>query len=270
VSEEQNNQLPSVPSASGKGKAGRAALNAIGGAIPFAGGLLSAAASYWSENEQDEVNSFLLHWVEMLKQELAEKEKTILEVMARIDIHDDMIKERIKSSEYQSLVKKTFREWAASEGDKKRILIRNILSNAAASRVSSDDVVRMFLDWLKAYSDMHFDVIGAIFNNAGITRGGIWKAIGRVPVREDSADADLFKLLIRDLSTGGVIRQHRETDYYGNFIKKPTGGRSGNSSSGTMKSAFENEEGYELTALGEQFVHYAMNELALRVEFHNP
>ena len=32
-------------------------------------------------------------------------------------------------------------------------------------------------------------------------------------------------------------------------------------------SAFDNQEGYELTALGQQFVHYAMTDLPLRIEF---
>jgi hypothetical protein len=38
-------------------------------------------------------------------------------------------------------------------------------------------------------------------------------------------EVDLFRLAIRDLSTGGVIRQHRETDGCGQYVKKPTGRR---------------------------------------------
>ena len=90
-------------------------------------------------------------------------------------------------------------------------------------------------------------------------------------MREDSADADLFKLVVRDLSTGGIIRQHRETDYYGNFVaKKPTGTRAASSrgDSRTMKSAFDDSESYDLTALGQQFVHYAMNEVTVKIAYH--
>ncbi len=258
---------PKLPATNRHSRTGRAALSAVGGAIPFAGGLFSAAAGYWSEHEQAQVNDFLQHWVDMLKEELKEKEQTIIEVMARLDMQDEAIRNRIKSSEYQSLVKKTFRDWAASDSENKRILVRNILTNAAASKLSSDDVIRMFLDWLKSFSDMHFEVIGAIYNSNGITRGQMWRKIGRGQVREDSADADLFKLLIRDLSTGGIIRQHRPTDYQGNYIKKTTGGRSKPRASSTMKSAFDDQDGYELTALGQQFVHYAMNELAVRIDY---
>ncbi len=33
-----------------------------------------------------------------------------------------------------------------------------------------------------------------------------------------------------------------------------------------MKSAFDDQEPYELTELGRQFVHYAMTEPAIRIE----
>jgi len=266
--DEPDNQalVPRTP-ASKRGQVSRAALSAVGGAIPFAGGLLSAAAGYWSEQEQEKVNQLLQHWMEMLREELREKEQTILEVMARIDMHDEAIQERVASVDFQSLLRKSFREWAATESEAKRKIVRNILANAASSNVSSDDVVRMFLEWLKNFSDMHFEVIGAIYNAEGITRGGIWRKIGRAPVREDSADADLFKLLIRDLSTGGIIRQHREVNYEGQFLKKPTRGQRRSSGSSTAKSAFDEEDGYELTALGREFVHYAMNDLSLRIDY---
>lgn len=36
-----------------------------------------------------------------------------------------------------------------------------------------------------------------------------------------------------------------------------------------IKSAFDNEEEYELTALGDQFIHYAMTDLPLKLEFNS-
>jgi len=250
-------------------KISRGALQAVGGAVPFAGGVLSAIAGAWSEGEQEKVNRFFEHWVRMLQDELKEKEETIIEIMARLDLQDEAISKRVESKEYQSLVKKTFREWSGAESEQKRVYIRNILSNAAASQVSSDDVVRMYIDWINQYSEMHFQVIGAIYNNDGITRGEIWKRIGKGRVREDSADADLYKLLFRDLSTGGIIRQHREVDYYGNFISKTPERRPKGSGPKPPVSAFDEQEGYELTNLGRQFVHYAMSDLPLRIEFQN-
>jgi hypothetical protein len=250
------------------GKAGRGALQVASGAVPLVGGILSALAGAWSEREQAKVNRFFEQWVRMLQDELREKEATVIEVMARVDLQDEKIAQRVESSEFQSLVKKTFRDWAGVESESKRELIRNILANAAASTVSSDDVVRMFIDWIGEYSELHFKVIGAIYNSGGITRGAIWRKIGKGQVREDSADADLYKLLFRDLSTGGVIRQQRDIDYHGNFLtKQPAKG--GNSGAGqkTFTSAFDDEDKYVLTELGQQFVHYAMTDLPPRIEY---
>jgi hypothetical protein len=260
----EDNKLPEDGKAA---KISRGALQVVSGVVPFAGGILSAIAGAWSENEQEKVNRFFEHWVQMLQDELKEKEETIIEIMARLDLQDKAISDRVESKEYQSLVKKTFREWSGAESEEKRVYIRNILANAAASQVSSDDVVRLYIDWINQYSEMHFQVIGAIYNSNGITRGEVWTKIGKGTAREDSADADLYKLLFRDLSTGGIIRQHRETDYNGNFIAKPPERRPTGSGPKPPVSAFDEKEGYDLTELGQQFIHYAMSDLPLRIKF---
>lgn len=267
INEPNFNEEPKPPEGNKSAKIARSALQAVGGAVPFVGGVLSAIAGVWSEGEQEKINRFFEHWVRMLHDELKEKQETIIDIMARLDLQDAAIAQRVESKEYQSLVKKTFREWSGAESDQKRVYIRNILSNAAASKVSSDDVVRMYIDWINQYSELHFQVIGAIYNASGITRGEIWRKIGKGPVREDSADADLYKLLIRDLSTGSIIRQHREVDYYGNFVAKAPQRTTKGSGPKAIVSAFDENEGYELTGLGQQFVHYAMSDLPLRIEF---
>jgi hypothetical protein len=256
------------PEAYRGGKYIRGSLDVAGGLIPFAGGLLSAISGAWSEGEQERVNRFIKHWMQMVADEMREKEQTIVEIMARLDLNDEKTAERVESREYQSLLKKTFREWAGAESEDKRVLIRNILANAAASSMTSDDVIRMFVDWVCTFSVLHFKVIRAIYNDAGVTRRAIWYKIGKAQVREDSADADLFKLLIRDLSTGGIIRQHRETDYAGRFLKKtPARPSTAVAASNVAKSAFDDGDAYELTELGEQFVHYAMTDLPSKIAF---
>lgn len=241
----------------------------IAGIVPYAGGLFAAAAGYWSEHEQEKMNNFFKQWLKMLEDEIKEKQQTILEITARLDIHNEEIAKRITSSEYQSLLKKTFREWAGAESEEKRQYIRNILSNAAATDISSDEVIRLFIDWLSRYSELHFKVIAVIYEHQsdGITRGSVWTELGKKEVAENSADADLFKLLFRDLSTGGVIRQHREVDYYGNFIPKKSQRRP-KGSGPKSTSAFDDEESYDLTELGKQFVHYAMTDLPLKIDYN--
>jgi len=67
-----------------------------------------------------------------------------------------------------------------------------------------------FFDWLDSYHEAHFAVIREIHKNQGPTRHDIWVAVyGDQLPREDSAKADLYRMLIRDLSRGGVIRQAR-------------------------------------------------------------
>lgn len=247
-------------------------MEVIAGMLPGIGGFLSAAATAWSENEQDQVNKVFQQWLQILEDELREKGQTIFEIMARLDVQDQNISHRIESPEFQSILKKAFRNWSKIDSENKRQKIRNILANAAASSIVTDDVIRLFLDWMTEYSDFHFEVVGEIYRNNPISRGEIWRNLNRPDVREDSADADLFKLLVRDLSTGSVIRQQREVDAYGNFVKRKAARRrpgDGGSPDYRMKSAFDEEELYELTELGAQFVHYAMNEIAPRIQYRN-
>ncbi len=237
----------------------------LGGIIPIAGSFLSATAGIWSEKDQEKINQFLKYWLKTLEDELKEKHRTILEIMNRIDLQDKKISERLESKEYLALANKAFRDWNVAESEEKRKYIRNILTNAASSSISTDDVVRLFIEWISKYSEFHFQVIAAIYNNNGITRYGVWHKIRSITAREDSADADLYKLLFRDLSTGGIIRQHRQKDYYGNFIKKTKS--SAKSYSNQASSAFDDNDEYELTELGQQFVHYAMTDLPIRIEY---
>jgi len=256
---------PKKPKNNKWNKAARGVLQ-VAGAVPFVGGLFSAAAGHWSEQEQQRLNDFLKHWMGMMEDDIREKQRAIAEIAIRLDLHDEEISSRVQSSEYQSLLKKAFRDWAGAESDKKQEFVRNILSNAAAANLTSDDVVRLFLDWLHRYSELHFLVIAEIYNNGGITRGEIWDKLRLERPREDSAEADLYKLLFHDLSTGHVIRQHRPTDAYGNFVRQSAPKRRGPASA-TLKSAFDDEKGYELTALGRQFVHYAMTEVPPKLEY---
>lgn len=248
-------------------KAARGALEVAGGAIPIAGGLLSAAASAWSDRAQGEMNDFFLAMMRMHEEELREKQRVIEDMARRLDLQDERIAERVRSVEFRGLVRKALRDWAGAESARKQELVRNVLSNAAQSDLSSDDVIRLFLDWLKSYSEFHFAVIGDIYQSPGATRLEIWQRLaGDIP-REDSSKADLYKLLIRDLSTGGVIRQHRDTDFDGRFINKPKRKTPKGGASRTAKSAFDDEERYVLTAMGDEFVHYAMNEVTIKLEY---
>lgn len=186
------------------------------------------------------------------------------DIAGRFDNLGEQIDERIQSEEYLDVVKKAFRTWDHADTDEKRRLVGNLVANAAGTQLSSDDVLRLFIDWLDTYHEAHFAVIREIYKNPGVTRYDIWMTLRGEMMREDSADADLYKMLIRDLSMGGVIRQARDTTEDGQFLKKPRHQHRRPTSS-TMESAFEDTKPYVLTELGKQFVHYTMTEIVPRV-----
>lgn len=91
-------------------------------------------------------------------------------------MHDEEIAQRVQSKEYQSLLKKAFRQWAGTESQTKQEYIRNILSNAAATKIVDDDVIKLFIDWLATYSEFHFAVIGEIYQKTQEVRAEIFGA----------------------------------------------------------------------------------------------
>lgn len=246
-----------------KNKYKRFALAALG-SVPWIGGIISGIGAIGAEKEQGNIHELQFQWIEEYQKKLFELCNMLDEVCARFDELGDEIDKRIQSTEYISLVKQAFRLWDNAETDDKKKYIRNLLTNAAAVSLCPDDLIRLFMDWIETYHEAHFKVIRIIYQNPGAGRGDIWDQISKERPREDSADADLYKLLIRDLSTGGVIRQARKTDYNGNYLLKRH--HRSKISSGIAKSAFDNSDPYVLTELGKQFVHYTMNEVVKRIE----
>ncbi len=224
---------------------------------------MSATVAADAEAEQQNVNELFLDWLEEHRRELAALQVTLDQITGQLDRFGDIVDERLQDESFLEIVRKGFRTWNDADTTEKREAVRRLLTNAAATKLCSDDVVRLFLDWINLYHEAHFRVIGVINRNPGCTRASIWHEIHGASVREDSADADLFKMLVRDLSTGGVIRQCRPVTAHGEFAKK----RKARTVPGlpVLKSAFCNVEPYELTALGKQFVHYTMEETAPRL-----
>jgi hypothetical protein len=236
------------------------------GSIPWVGGFISAAASLKVDQRGIEKDNLQSKWLEEHSKKMGRLSGTLSEIAGRLDNLGEAIDERVQSEEYLGLVRSAFRAWDRAETDEKRRFVGNLVANAAGTRLCTDDVIRLFVEWLEAYHEIHFAVIREISKNPGATRFEIWEALYGPPTREDSAEADLYRLLIRDLSTGGVIRQDRETTGDGRFMRKrPTRNRKVGAAASTMESAFEDSKPYVLTELGKQFVHYTMNEVVQRI-----
>lgn len=245
------------------GKYARVLLAALSG-IPWVGSFLGAAGTYSAEIENEQFSELQKLWLKEHETKLKRLGVTLASVLDRLESFGEDLQQRIQSEEYLALIRQGFRSWDQAETEEKREFIRKLLENAGGTKLCPDDLVRLFIAWIDLYHESHFAVIRVLHRNAGATRADIWSEIGGARVREDSAEADLFKLLIRDLSTGGVIRQHRDTTPFGEYVRKAQKS-SGSRASATMKSAFDDQEQYELTELGKQFVHYTMNELVTQV-----
>jgi len=245
-------------------KIARYALSAIGGAIPLAGGLVSGAGNAWEENNQEKVNDLLKKWLELQQEEIKEIGQTLVEILIRLDPNDPRIVERIESKEYLSILKKAFRDWSAAESEEKRVLVRNLLSTAAADSIVDDDIVRLFIEWIGTYSEFHFRIIALIYQNPRIDRKTMGIQLFESLPQDASAKADLFALAIHDLSTGHVIRQYTKINSRGELLKSTS--KRSSSSSSVKKSPFSAGEPYALTELGQQFVHYTMSDLTTKIE----
>jgi hypothetical protein len=238
------------------------------GSIPWIGGFLNAAADYKFQESSVRQDSLQTQWLEEHQAKLSELRYALDEIQRRFEALGEGINERLQSDGYLTLVRKTFRAWDSADTAEKKRYLANVITNAAGTRVCSDDVVRLFIDWLELYHEAHFAVIRQIYSNPGYSRFEIWTDIYGELVREDSAEADLYRLLIRDLSTGGVIRQVRDVNELGQFVRrKPRRVRAPDRNPNlTLESAFEDSKPYALTELGKQFVHYTMNEVVTRID----
>ncbi len=236
------------------------------GSIPWVGGVLSAAASLGAEIDQEEINELQKLWLQEHEVKLEELGDTLKDIFSRLDNFGEEVQQRVESEEYLSLVRSAFKSWDEADTQEKRQMIKKLIANAGATTTSPDDLIRLFMKWIDQYHESHFLVIKEIYKNPRITRGGIWDKIytdGRPS--EDSAEADLFRYLIRELSMGSVVRQERETNDQGEFIKRTKVGQNRGSASSVMESAFEDTKPYVLTELGKKFVHYVIDDVVPQI-----
>lgn len=241
------------------------------GSIPWIGSYLSilgAVAGLSAEFDQEKLNDLLKLWIEEHQPKLEELKLTINDISSRLDGLGEEIQQRIESPEYLSLVRNAFHAWDEAETAEKREYIKRLISNAGATKLVEDDLVRLFISWINNYHESHFAVIKEIYKNPGITRGQIWDNIhpGTERPSDNSSQAGLYSYLIRELSLGGVIHLEKETNSRGEYLKKTTTYRPKGTASQTIESPFEDTKPYVLTELGKEFVHYVLNDVVKQVE----
>jgi hypothetical protein len=246
------------------------AISAATGSSPLVSGAVTGTVSgvigAWSEQEQEAINLLLAECIRQDRKQIEDVKNNVMQIMVRLNLDDDKIASRVESPQYQNLLRRAFRLWTFLESEERREYIRRLLTHAGDPRINEDDYIRLFIDWIGRYSELHFRVIRELHQNPGLTRAEIWQAIHGENVREDSKEADIFKCLISDLSIGHVIRQERQTDHQGKFLKQPSTKTPRGHATPYMTSAFEDSKPYYLTAIGRQFIHFTMTELVPKIE----
>ncbi len=165
------------------------------GSIPWVGGFLSTMATLKTEAADGRADDLRTQWLNEHQKKIEQLTAALKEIVARFDQLGPEIDERIQSEGYLQIVRRAFRTWDQADTDEKRRYVANLVSNAGGTRLCSDDILRLFIDWLNLYHEVHFAVFREIHKQPGASRFDIWSDLyGDVP-REDSADADLFKLL---------------------------------------------------------------------------
>jgi len=130
------------------------------GSIPWIGGFLSSAATLKTEEGARYVSNLHTRWLEEHAKKLSDFHATLGTILGRFENLGSTIDERIQSEEYLRLVRRAFRVWDDASTEEKRRYVANVVTNAAGTRLCSDDVIRLFLDWLDLYHESHFAVIG--------------------------------------------------------------------------------------------------------------
>lgn len=248
----------------GGGTFSRVVLAAFG-AVPW----IAMLAALSAEAAQGNVNKVFQATLNEHKGKLDELQAGLTEMGRRINSFGPDAQARIQEGSYLEVVRKGFRVWDRCSTKDKRDRVFALLTNAASTTVVEDDVVRLFLDWIDRYHDAHFGIIRAVFKSRGLTRLDIWRRMGgadKLP-KENSSEADLFRMLIDDLSRGRVIRQEREYNvHYDRFVKPPPKKRAPKGQADPFyESTWEATKPYELSELGKDFVRYVLQEAVTRI-----
>jgi len=255
-------ELVGIFAKGGYDKYGRFVLAALS-SIPWVG-FLAIIGNLQAEKDQDEINFFLRLWLQEHKEKIKELQLTIGEILERLDTFGDEVRSRIESPQYLALVRRAFRSWDQADTLEKRLMFKQLLTNAGAITLCPDDQVRLFISWIERYHEAHFAVIKEVYQNGPIAKGSIWDNIhseGRPA--DNSSEAGLFGYLMRELNLGGIIHIARETNSYGQTYRSK---RTPSNKSDTLESPFEDTKEWTLSALGKEFVRYVMADVDPQLE----
>jgi hypothetical protein len=113
--------------------------------------VISAAATYKAGESDIKRDDLLRDWLLEHHEKLQSLRATLAKMVGRLESFGQEVEDRITSQDYLGLVRKTLRQWDQADTDEKRGLLVQLITNAGGTRVCSDDILRLFLDWVDVY-----------------------------------------------------------------------------------------------------------------------
>lgn len=223
------------------------------------GAFVQAGMSVQNDESQNETNKLHSACIKELGETVGELKDVIGQILESITTSDEEFAAKVEDPNYVELVRKAFSGWSRGQSKEKREIIRRLLSRAADAQNPDYPVFNLFFDWLSRYNELHFRLIRSLKEQGKATKFQIWEGMGGERVKDDSAEADVFGCLFNDLNLGHIVRKAGGRDPATGRRLKAT--RAPRSSSPLLKSVLDNQTPQELTAVGELFIRYAMDEL---------
>ena len=124
--------------------------------IPWIGGVFAAGWTYKMRENEIIHDDLVERWLQEHTDKLRLLREALEAVVDRLGNLGDEIDARIESPDYLGLLRKAFRQWDNADTEEKRQLVIKLITNAAGTRMVSDDVLRLFLDWIDRYHEVHF------------------------------------------------------------------------------------------------------------------
>jgi hypothetical protein len=234
--------------------------------IPWVGAIPAAIKAVRDEELQGVQRRIIAQWLTLHEDRLGLLARDLDWVVDRIEELGEQALRRAETPEFLQLVRKAFAGWDQADTDEKRSYYRRLLANHAAAPLTSDEVARLFIEWIGRYHEVHFRIISHVFNHRGCTKRSLGISLfgGRLPADASSA-AGLFRELWRELNMGGIVRQARDIDH-GSFLKKGRKPTRGTSGSPYVDTSFDDEDEQELSELGSEFVSYVLTDRIITLD----
>ena len=167
--------------------------SAMGGSIAFlvgtGGGFIAAGMSIQNDQSQMETNQLHAACIKEVADTTAELKTTIAQILDSIKASDEEFAAKVEDPNYVALVRKAFTGWSRGQTQEKREIIRRLLSRAADMPNPDYSMFSLFFDWVSRYNELHFLLIRSLKEQGKATKFQIWKGMGGLRVRDDSADA---------------------------------------------------------------------------------